>query len=265
MPDSSPILHFHAIGDWPAERVRVERVESTRPKNAEIDKLIESAWANGMARKGVHLFDGPMCRMESWRVRGEGLTVRLSETSYKVFLGTNLAHPEVAERYGRVALANPVGVSPALLSADGYLMMGRRNESVAYYPGRIHPFAGALDPADDSPFAAIRRELHEELGFVEADIADIRCTGIAEDVSIRQPELIFFARSTRTRESIEAAMDRKEHHGTWHIPATAAAIGRALEEADAAFTPVAIASMVLYGRVAFGEGFVQRYGAKFGV
>ena len=43
-------------------------------------------------------------------------------------------------------LANPVGVSPALLSADNFLIMGRRNASVAYYPNRIHPFAGALEP-----------------------------------------------------------------------------------------------------------------------
>src|SRR5688572_13684152 len=131
------------------------------------------------------------------------------DTSYKPFLGTNLTHPELADRHGPAILANPVGVSPALITADGWLMMGRRNASVAYYPNRVHPFAGALDPADPDPFAAIGRELAEELGFTEDDIAidGMHCTGIAEDVSIRQPELIFSVVSTRTRNEIESKLD----------------------------------------------------------
>ena len=83
--------------------------------------------------------------------RADRLALTLSNTTYKHFLGTNLTHPELADRYGREILANPVGVSPALLTADNFLMMGRRNASVAYYPNRIHPFAGALDPSTPTP------------------------------------------------------------------------------------------------------------------
>lgn len=219
-----------------------------------MERLVEVAWQTALARPGVHLFDGAMCRLESWVADADCLRLTLSDTSYKVFLGTNLTHPELADRFGREALANPVGVSPALLTADGFLMMGRRNASVAYYPDRIHPFAGALDPADADPFAAIRRELAEELSFSDADIEDIRCTGVAEDVAIRQPELIFIARCGRTKIQIETALDREEHHATWSIPATADAIASALQS-DEPFTPVAIASLLLYGRVVFGEGF----------
>src|SRR2546423_316715 len=86
--------------------------------------------------------------------------------------------PILADRFGPQVLANPVGVSPALLTADNYLMMGRRNASVAYYPGRIHPFAGALDPQDSDVFAAVRRELKEELAFEIQDVTEIFCTGI---------------------------------------------------------------------------------------
>ena len=61
-----------------------------------------------------------------------------------------------------------LGISVALISRDQRLVMGRRNERVAYYPGRIHPFAGALEPADELDiFAAVRRELQEELGLAE--------------------------------------------------------------------------------------------------
>jgi 8-oxo-dGTP pyrophosphatase MutT (NUDIX family) len=228
--------------------------------------MIEKAWEGAASRPGVHLFDGPMCRLESWRASPQRLEVVLSETSYKPFLGTNLTHPELADRYGPAILANPVGVSPALITADGWLMMGRRNASVAYYPDRVHPFAGALDPADDDPFAAIRRELAEELAFGDADIAPngMYCTGIAEDVSIRQPELIFSAVSTRTREEIEAKLDATEHHGSWATRATSEGVEAALASGEA-FTPVAVAAMVLWGRCEFGAAWFDRVRASFAV
>ena len=88
-------------------------------------------------------FYAQMCRLERWRASADRLEIDLSPTSYKPFVGTNLAHPELAEQYGGDVMANPVCVSPALLACDGFLVMGRRNASVAYYPNRIHPFAGA--------------------------------------------------------------------------------------------------------------------------
>ena len=221
--------------------------------------MIERAWAAAVARPGVQLFDGPMCRLESWSSSPGRLDAVLSDTSYKPFLGTNLRHPELADRYGPAILANPVGVSPALITADGWLMMGRRNSSVAYYPNRVHPFAGALDPADPDPFAAIRRELSEELGITDADVAadGMHCTGIAEDVSIRQPELIFSVVSTRTRKEIESKLDATEHHGAWATPATRERVEAALASGEA-FTPVGVAAMVLWGRTAFGGQWFDR-------
>lgn len=253
--DPPPILRFHAAGDWTPAQVHVTRAAASAPETPpEVAALIDSAWAAALARPGVHLFDGPMCRLESWSAAPDCLALTLSETTYKRFLGTNLTHPELADRYGRQILANPVGVSPALLTADGFLMMGRRNASVAYYPNRIHPFAGALDPADVDPFAAVRRELNEELALTDADVPDIRCTGIAEDLSIRQPELIFLARTTRTRGQIEAALDGTEHHGSCALAADERSVEAALkrDQGDHGLTPVAVASLLLWGRAAIG-------------
>jgi 8-oxo-dGTP pyrophosphatase MutT (NUDIX family) len=251
------MLTFHAAGDWPREQIYLSCIPSTRLIIPEVEQLIADTWADIAARPGVHLFDGPMCRLESWLAAPDRLEIALSETSYKPFIGTNLHHPELADRYGRQILANPVGVSPALETADGWLMMGRRNKSVAYYPEKIHPFAGALEPRDAMDlFAGVRRELAEELGFTSSDIADIRCTGVAEDLSIRQPELIFRVLSRRTRAQIEATVDRTEHHASWSIPATRAGIAAALEDA-AAITPVGIAALLLWGRVRLGEDYFR--------
>ena len=250
-----PILKFHAAGDWGRGQVLVDRVPSTWRAPADVQAHVERAWADATARPGVNLFDGPMCRLESWDASPAALRLVLSTTTYKAFLGTNLTRPDFADAHGKAALANPVGVSPALLTGDGYLMMGRRNASVAYYPNRVHPFAGAMDPADTDPFEAVLRELNEELGFGPADVTDVRCTGIAEDLSIRQPELIFLAATPRTRAHVEAALDRTEHHGSWHVRATEAAVSAMVASPDDAFTPVAVASLLLWGRTAFGEAW----------
>src|SRR5205823_1551705 len=133
-------------------------------------------------------------------------------------------HPHFADQFGPDVMANPVGVSPILLSSDNYLILGRRNATVAYYPNRLHPFAGALEPTDvvsdrADVFAAIERELREELNFSPGDLVEIRCLGLVQEPALRQPEMIFHARSRRTRDEIERSVDAKEHGGSIAIAA----------------------------------------------
>lgn len=258
------MLKLHVAGDWPEDSVRTTRVASTHFVPAEVEQIVDRAWKEALARPGVHLFDGPMCRHESWRVEGamssrsSSLHLSLSTTSYRWFLGTNLAHPELADRFGANVLANPVGVSPALLSSDGFLVFGVRNGRVAYHPNRVHPFAGAVEPKDDlNLFEAVRRELREELSFNPAeDIAEIRCTGIAEDLALRQPEIIFRVTSRRARQEIVQRIDEAEHGASWAVRAEAGAVEAAMR--DARLTPVAVASLALWGRGAFGDEWFER-------
>lgn len=246
------MLTFHATGDWTPGQVAVRWVESGRRILPEIEILIEEAWQTALSRPGVRLFDGPMCRLEKWEAVPQNLSLDLSVTSYKPFMGTNLAHPELAEKFGRDVMANPVGVSPALHTADDFLLLGRRNATLAYYPNRTHPFAGALEPRDQGDlFAAVRRELAEELSLRDPEIAEIRCTGIAEDRALRQPELLFRVRTTLTRQQIESQVHADEHGGSVAIPASREALADAIREP--ALTPVAVASLLLWARVRFGE------------
>ncbi len=248
------MLIFHLTGDWTPQRVQIAWTRSTRGIVPDVEQLIERTWNDALRQQpGVHLVDGPMCRVESWRASDDALHLVLSRTTYKAFLGTNMRNPQLADQYGPSILANPLGVSPALVSSDNFLLLGRRNASVAYYPHKLHPFAGAIEPREDlDVFDDVRRELREELSFDVGDVADVRCTGIVEDVALRQPELIFAVRSTRTRSQIESQVDQTEHGGSWSIPATRDAIERALAHPDE-FTPVAIASLLLWGRLTFGH------------
>jgi 8-oxo-dGTP pyrophosphatase MutT (NUDIX family) len=265
---NDPRLRFHLAGDWDESQVPTVWSVSSHVMPAEARELIDHAWRTASARPGVKLFDGPMCRLEHWSPSRGLLQLTLSRTSYKLFLGTNMCHPELADRFGPQVLANPVGVSPALETADGFLMLGRRNARVAYYPGRIHPFAGCLEPVEGQPgessstehkgpdvFAAVRRELWEELGLGVDDVPVIRCTGIAEDVCLRQPELIFRVKCALTRSQIEFQVARDEHHDSWSVPATSTGVEAGL--ADPALTPVAVASLLLWGRIAFGPKWFE--------
>jgi hypothetical protein len=140
------MLIFHLTRDWRAGQIQTSWTASTRAVVPEVETLIDRTWSDAVAQPGIHLFDGPMCRLESWNAPSDKLHLVLSRTSYKAFFGTNMRNPQLADAHGRAVLANPVGVSPALLSSDNHLMLGRRNALVAYYPHKLHPFAGAIEP-----------------------------------------------------------------------------------------------------------------------
>jgi hypothetical protein len=240
------MITYLETGNWPDGSIRLSWVESSRPVIGEVEDAIDRAWNAARGRSlQVQLFDGPMCRLESYEAMGDALVLRLSRTSYRTFFGTNMSNPTLAERYGPNVLANPVGLSAALVTADAFLVFGRRNATVAYYPNRVHPFAGALEPREQlDVFDDVRRELREELALPFDEILDLRCVGLVEDHALRQPELIFTARTPRSRAQLEESVDVTEHGGAWSIPATRADIERSLKDLTP-FTPVAIATMTL--------------------
>lgn len=247
------MLTFRTIGDWSEGDVAVAWTDDTRWRRPDVELQIDQAWAAAGARLGAALFDGPMCRLERFEATERALRLWVSPTSYKPFLGTNLMGRDVPPG----ARANPLGLSAALLTSDGWVMLGRRNAGVAYYPNRVHPFAGSLEPDEASNiFDGVRRELAEELRFAPGDVADMRCLGIVEDASLNQPEIIFSAQSTRTRAEVESMLDATEHHAAVAIEAAADGIDEALR--DARLTPVAVGTLSLWGRFAFGAGWFER-------
>jgi hypothetical protein len=239
------MFDLRAAGDWLPHQVSVTWVQDSRKIVSEVERAIDEAWNAAAARLGEKLFDGPMCRLEKWSASPERLDLALSRSSYRPFLGTNLHNARLADVYGVDVLANPVGLSTALQTRDDCLLLGRRNDSVAYYPNRVHPFAGALEPHEPlDVFAEIRRELREELRLGVADIQGIRCVGLVEDRSLRQPELIFIASTARTKAELEQQLDRTEHIAVYAIKADRSAVEQAMR--DPLLTPVAVASLALW-------------------
>lgn len=250
------MLEYHATGRWLPGEVELRWAGSAYRSTPEIDALIATAWAAAKARLGDKLFDGPMCRLERFETFGSTLRLFVSRTSYRIFTGTNMAHPELPDE----SRANPVGVSTVLITADRFLMLGRRSGNVAYYPHRLHPFAGTLEPGgvdalDVEPlgtgglqvpdlFENARRELLEELQLPAGNITEIACLGLVEDMRLRHPETILYARTDLDRRRLESQLLAHEHDQAWFCPATPAAIDAALEN-PAEMTPVAVAALNL--------------------
>ncbi|MCC7351394.1 MAG: NUDIX hydrolase [Phycisphaerales bacterium] len=255
------MLTLDAIGPWTASQVRASIQADSRPRVDAVERLIDQSWRDALQQPGIQLFDGPMCRLESYAADPGSLNLTLSPTSYRIFFGTNMRYPELAGRYGRQILANPLGVSCLLETADDWLLLGRRSDSVAYYPDRVHPFAGALEPADNGDvFAAVRRELHEELALKESHLTKMQCLALVRDNLLNQPELIFIARSNRTLRQLERLMDHTEHRAGHPLAVTLPAIESAMTQTSL-LTPIAIGSLWFWGSQRFGQSWFDRHAA----
>ena len=231
-------------GKWGRDAVVVTWTRSSRKIVPEVERMVEEQWARAKARLGDKLFDGPLCRLERLEA-GAQLRLWVSPTSYKPFLGTNLYHAELADEFGAEVLANPVGLSAAVETCDGWLLLGKRNDTVAYYPNRIHPFAGSVEPAERiDVFGEVLRELDEELHVSEADLSSIYCLGLAEDLKLRQPELVFHVKSVLTRSQLEARLDAGEHSSIHAVQAAGGAVAEAI--ADERLTPIARATLAMW-------------------
>jgi hypothetical protein len=102
-------FHLLVLGPFDPERVEITLSADRRPAHPEVDALIEAAWSDRLAAataRGQHLFPGPMCALRSWSVCEGALAMRFGLTDYREFVGTNVAHPEVGDRFGDEQLAN---------------------------------------------------------------------------------------------------------------------------------------------------------------
>lgn len=258
-----------ARGEWPETRVVAQwsDVSSWQPPDTTRQRQIDFAWSTAQKSAGdASLFDGALCRLEAHAAADDALILRLAPTSYRHFVGTNMF---IADQPGDVdpdTLANPLGLSAALISADDCIVFGRRNDRVAYYPGRIHPFAGSLEPPKDhaptiNVFDGILLELNEEVNLTPDHLTSLTCIGLAKDGRLRQPELVFEVRTTHARNAIAAAVDVVEHAGIWSVPLTSKDLATALDEP--LLTPIAVASMLLLGGRRFGTAWFDRNAGRF--
>lgn len=257
-------------GPFGPGQVQLRWLDEPRPADAVLDDLVHRTWNRQVElrrRRGAMIFNGRLARYLRHRVVEGVLAIDVGPTDYANFLTTNLLNWPRGDELGWDLFSNPIGTSCMPLTADGWLLFGRRNDRVAYHAGHTHTFGCGLEAGDHDgghgidAFASILRELREELHVAEWELQEMLCLGLIRDPSIRQPELVFDVPLSLTREEVTRRFQPHDPHQE-HVALLAC---RDAPEAIAAFieaiqpiTAVAVGALCLHGRRAFGEPWYRQ-------
>ncbi|MCL2700131.1 MAG: hypothetical protein FWE88_00390 [Phycisphaerae bacterium] len=237
-----------------------------RESDPKIEEAIERTWQEQMARaqrEGRRLFDGRLARLVCYEPLPHRLELTLGQTTYREFLGTNLYNAALRYTYGGDVLGDPLGVSAAILTADNYILLGLRSETVAFHAGRVHPVGGMLELTADGtptePFQAVLDEIEQETGLQRTDLISPLCLGIVRDRKIVQPELVFWLRASAAASDVRArwphAHDAHEHTDFVAIRSDATSVIEFIQNRHDDLTPLALATLLLHGQHTWGSGW----------
>lgn len=263
-----PAFEVDATGVYRPGDLHIAWRDEPASMDRELLGLIEQTWTREMAaarHDGRNLFNGQLVRYLRHQVDGHTLSIQVGPTDYAAFMGTNYLHYDRAVELGWESFSNPIGTSTNVITADGKLVCGRRNQKVACHAGFVHNIGGGLEAGERradgtfDAFASMRRELHEEAGVEEKQIRELVCLGMIRDPFVRQPELIFDARVSLSRREIEQRMNAMddEHEQFVSCADDPEAILRFIQTTPK-IAPISVGALCLHGRRIFGEAWYQR-------
>ena len=265
---TAPPFSIAVAGPFRPDQFVSEMTDERRPAIPEVDALIAEAWEERLtlaATRGQQLWAGPMCRLVSWRAEAGALHLRFGPTDYRELVGTNVANPHLAERYGAQALSNGCGVCGIVRTADGLLILQHRSGAVFESPGLVGPCGGQIEPIETSngprvdPVATIRRELEEELGIDAEGIEVITCLGLGHATATCKPEIVFLITTSLTWDELR---DRRheEHHELVALADTPETVARSLKVEWERYAPPGLLALTLREVTRFGEGLAAAWG-----
>lgn len=264
---TAPPFSIAIAGPFRADHVLSEITGERRPAIPEVDAAIARAWDERLAiaaERGQQLWAGPMCRLVRWTVANGQLQLTFGQTDYREFVGTNIAYPELADRFGVEALSNGCGVCGLVRTADGMLVLQHRSERVFEFPGLVAPCGGAIEPVQTpagltaDPVAAIRREIEEELGIASEALGDIICLGLGHTTATLKPELAFLVETTLTWSQLQERK-HEEHEALIALDDTPAEVARTLRDEWARYAPPGLLALTLREVARFGAGLAAAW------
>jgi len=117
--------------------------------------LVDERWG-ALCASNPKYFDGSIIHVLGVVRNGHGgVTIHVARSSYRFY---------AVQRTGIDTGTRPLGVKGLCRTPDGWLM-GRRSDSVAFYPGQWEFVPGGSVPAGLAPADALSRELAEESGW----------------------------------------------------------------------------------------------------
>ncbi len=272
---AGPPFMVDVCGEFAEGQVVIRWRDEPRPPHAVLDQLIIDTWARLCRQsriEGTWLYNGRMLRYLRHRLENGKLVIEAGPTDYAAFMATNYLNPHRAEEFGWENYSHPIGISATVITADGWLLYGRRNRQVACMAGYAHTFGGTIEHEEMLPdgtfdaFAGLRRELDEELGLKDDEIDRLICLGLIRDGRIRQPELIFDAHVRLSKSDIASRI----HPGGPHEEHVEVLACRDNQESIPPFlqntpqiAPVLAGAIMQHGRYCFGSSWYERVAKYF--
>lgn len=267
LPGQCPFL-VEVDQRYSEDHVAARLSETARRRLPTIEARIESVWEAEQASQAERLlFDGRLARLVHIGANPDHLRLDLGVTTYREFLGTNVDDGAGVHRAGADLLADPLGVSAIVQTADGYLLFGRRSAKVAVHGGYLHCFGGVVEMPEDTPVRApdpmdeVRREICEELALRPAAIGEVTAMGLVRDRRLMQPELVFEThinmRSAELRARFDPRLADGEHEGIEYVGADPETVAAFLQSVIR-MAPVAQAALLLHGKYAWGDDWFEQ-------
>ncbi len=256
-----------AQGVYRPEQLEITYNPSLRmPTNPSIKAWMDALWEQKLViahEQHVPLFDAPLFRLVEIEAQDDGkLHLVLGDTGYKEYVTTRV--PEFVQGRKREELGNPLSVCSVVETSDGYILLDKR-QGVDVYVGRYHVIGGFFERDRDStltmqpdPFRAIRREIREETGIVQADIREQVCLGVVYDVATPHAEMCFLTRlfipmdEVRNREPEENEIKQLET-----LRATESELREFLLKNHGNISATGEPNLLLYGKVTFGDKWFE--------
>jgi hypothetical protein len=258
------------VGTYRRDQLTQMFSDAPRPSTPALDALIARTWeaSRSLAQADdTLLFNGRLIRLMRASADRNTLHLELGSTDYRDFCGTNIHNAHSIALDQPESLANPLGISAIPVTSDGWIVLGRRGEGVAFHAGHLHTIGGIVEQADRRAdgevdvFGAVLRELAEELCVRSEEIERLAIEALVRDREILQPELLFEVGLSVSREDLCGRFDRQatgqEHSAIEFILDEPEAILPFLGRASPV-APVAEAALLLHGRLQWGTDWYEQ-------
>ena len=172
----TPFFEIPVSGHFSRDEVEITDTSQEFELDGELQQQVEKVWQarkKEVEAKDGHLEDRPKLVVLDNSIKSGKLCLTLGHSSYKYYVG--LTDPGLRSQVGVEQLPRFLGAAALLETADNYLVLNERSQTVFQYNGWLSVFAGSTELNDldadgvIDPFTTAIREVKEETGVEDME------------------------------------------------------------------------------------------------
>jgi len=206
---TEPLFETLLAGSTNRKQLQITWQAERPARDVKLQRCIEKYWQDDVTAgtKRHFIFNGALCSLLAWEMRGTDLYLELGQTDYRELLYSNYCQAHQKTTAELPFNARALGVSLVLTTADDQVIILRRSGRVGEAPGKLDVVGGHIDPREHmtagipDPYVAIRAETAEEVG-VQISLDDLVCIGLLQTTQTRKPEMVFACRTVANADHI---------------------------------------------------------------